>query len=342
MKKPPNHAKQDAKQRVVQRNVTRSSAIIFFGTPDYVIPVLDALKNAGYDIAAVVCQPPKPIGRHGIAEPSPVAQWADKFNIQVIDKRPKDCVEEIRKIGAPVAVLEAYGRLIPQELINAFPKGIINVHPSLLPKYRGASPVEGALVSGDQETGVTILKLDADLDHGPILSQFTETILPEDNRVTLRKRLFDKAASVLPEILQEYLDGKTKLKEQDHDKATFTTLMKKEMGFIPPEYVAAATKGDALQGKKWPIPFVKGLTIHPSPITIHRFIRAVNPWPGAFTNVKLMVNGQWLTKRLKILEAHLELLTINHYSLIIDRVQLEGKNPVSWKQFKEGYPATTF
>ena len=316
--------------------------LIFFGTPDYVISVLDALKSAGCEIAAVVTQPPKAVGRRGVIEPSPVAQWADKFNIQVIDKRPKDCIEEILKISAEVAILEAYGRIIPQDLIDAFPKRIINVHPSLLPKYRGASPVEGALAAGEKETGVTIIKLDNELDHGPILSQFTEPILPEDTRVTLRKRLFDKAAKILVEILPQYLEGKIQPQDQDHDKATFTTLMKKEMGFIPPEYLDAATKGDAFRGKRWKIPFVKDCFLVPSAQSLDRFIRAVNPWPGAVTNVKIMVNGQWLIKKLKILEAHLDSSIINHQSLIIDSVQLEGKKPVTWKQFRQGYADAEF
>lgn len=317
--------------------------IVFFGTPDYVLPVLESLKGAGYEIAAVVCQPPKPVGRKGILTPSPVAEWADKNNVQIIDSRPKDCVEELNKIGAPVAVLEAYGRLIPQEVIDIFPKGIINVHPSLLPKYRGASPVEGALVSGDIETGVTIMKLDVDLDHGPILSQFTEPINKDDTRVTLRKRLFDRAAKVLIEILPKYLNGEIELKKQDHDQATFTTLMKKEMGFIPPKYVDLALQGQTLQGEKWSIPFVRDLTLTPSPLTLDRFIKSVNPWPGAWTNVKVIRNKQKEIRKLKILKTRVEKDPITyHLSLIPDLVQLEGKNPVSWKQFKEGYTDATF
>lgn len=316
--------------------------LIFFGTPDYVIPVLDALKDAGYDVAAVVTQPPKPVGRKKVLTPSPVAQWAKTNRIEVIDKSPKEIPPLLTNHQSPTTfgILAAYGRLVPQEVIDAFPKGIINVHPSLLPKYRGASPVEAAIVAGEKETGITIIKLDAEMDHGPVLAQFTEPIRKDDTRVTLRKRLFDKAASVLVKVLPQYLEGKTQLREQNHEKATFTTLMKKEMGFIPPEYLASALKGVPFQAQ-WEIPFIKNYSLVPNAQCLERFIRAVNPWPGAWTNVKLEAGSKKLeVKRVKILKVHLEPSNIKPQTsnFKLDLVQLEGKNPVSWKQFKEGYP----
>lgn len=271
--------------------------IVFFGTPDYVIPVLESLKSAGHKISAVVTQPDKPVGRKQVLTPSPTKLWATVNKIPVFTDfagLPK----------ADLGIVAAYGRIIPKFLIFNFKFSILNVHPSLLPKYRGASPVQAAIIAGDKQTGVTIMRLDEELDHGPIVSQFSEEIHADDTTGTLRARLFQKAAEVLVTILPAYLEGRTELREQEHKKATFTKILKKEDGKI--------------DWKK-------------KPAEIERFIRAMDPWPGAWTLLRLSSSGQ--AKRLKILKAHLE-----EGKLVPDLVQLEGKNPVSWKQFKQGYP----
>lgn len=332
--------------------------IVFFGTPDYVIPVLDALKNANHEIIAVVTQPDKPVGRKQILNPSPVAQWAGKHGIRVIDNSPKEIIPLLTHITRPtshnsfptLAILAAYGKIIPQEIIDILPKGILNIHPSLLPKYRGATPVEAAIVAGEKQTGVTIIKLDAQMDHGPILAQATEDISPDDTRATLRERLFQKGAQILIEILPAYFEGRVELREQDHKKATFTKLLKKEHGFIPGKFIDGVLRGETLN-EEWQIPFVKDLTIRQSPITIHNFIRAMHPWPGAWTWVRLRMTDSSEQKRLKILKAHVEQVPASHPqnsthfplpTLVLDLVQLEGKTPVSWKEFKRGYPEASF
>lgn len=311
--------------------------IIFFGTPDYAIPVVGALKGAGHEIVAVVTQPPKPVGRKKILTPSPIAKWAEKEKIRILDDRPKNVLEQLKEFCAPIAILASYGRIIPQSVIDVFPLGILNVHPSLLPKYRGATPVEAALVAGEKETGVTIIKLDAEMDHGPILAQVSERIQEDDDRINLRARLFQKGAELITEVLPEYIEGKLEPREQRHNDATYVTLFAKGHGFIPPEFLDAALKGIPLR-TQWQIPFIKDFTIHPSPIIINNFIRAVNLWPGAFTSVKLKIKNENLERRLKILRAHLE----NTTTLVLDEVQLEGKNPVSWEQFQKGYPNASF
>jgi methionyl-tRNA formyltransferase len=132
--------------------------------------------------------------------------------------------------------------------------------------------------------------------------------------------------------------GKITPRKQDDLKATFTREIKKTDGFIPSKYLDKAMTGSHTVKSNWEINFMKDFAIHPSPIVIHRFIRAMQPWPGAWTEIKLMVNGLWIKKRLKILKTHLQTESAtSHQSLIIDEVQLEGKNPVSWRQFKEGY-----
>ncbi|OGY07127.1 MAG: methionyl-tRNA formyltransferase [Candidatus Blackburnbacteria bacterium RIFCSPHIGHO2_01_FULL_40_17] len=308
--------------------------IVFFGTPDFVLPVLENL-HSNFEVVAVVTQPPKPVGRKQILTPSSVAVWAQQKGIQIFDGSPKEILQPIKELGAIVAVVAAYGKIIPGDLLNIFPSGMINVHFSLLPRYRGASPVEAAIASGDEKTGITIIKLDKGLDTGPIIHQSEEPILENDTKETLRTRLFKKTAKILVEILPSYLDNKIELKPQDNSKATYTTLIEKEHGFIPPEYVQAALDGKTLD-VEWPTPFIKGFVRKPSPSSMEHFIRALSPWPTASTEVAKN-DMQHTTKRIKLLKAHIE-----DGKLVLDQVQLEGKNQVSWKQFKEGYPKAKF
>src|SRR3989344_3520100 len=174
--------------------------IIFFGTPAYVITIVDTLHKtfkarAGESpITAVVTQNPKPVGRKQILEYSPVDTWAYKKGVPKFFN-PRDILKN--KINADMGVLASYGTIIPSEVINHFPYGIINIHFSLLPELRGAAPIPATLILGKKEAGVTIFKIDEILDHGPILSQFREEIHPEDTTGILMVRLFERSAEVL-------------------------------------------------------------------------------------------------------------------------------------------------
>lgn len=288
--------------------------IVFFGTPEYVIPILKALAKH-YEIMAVITQAPKPVGRKQQLQYSPVDTWAFKRKIAIFHSAD----EFVKKgVSTELGILAAYGEKIPKEVINFFPLGILNIHPSILPLYRGASPVQAAITSGDNQTGVSIIKMDEELDHGPIVAQFKEDILDNDTTESLRTRLFARSTQVLVEMLPAYLAGKIRPREQDHAKATFTKSLKKEDGFL-----------DLKKTK---------------PQEAERFIRAMDPWPMAWTLLHLrqasrtnVSKGQ--ARRFKILKAHLNPDT-GH--LILDTVQLEGKNPVSWKQFREAYPLSSF
>lgn len=284
--------------------------IVFFGTPEYVVPIPEALKNAGHEIVAVVTQPPKPVGRKREIVPSPVAKWATSTGIKVLTSHAS--LLQCSEAKADIGILAAYGRIIPKVVIKLFPNGILNIHPSLLPKYRGASPVQAAIMAGEKETGVTFIKLDEEVDHGPVIAQFKEPIKKDDTTGTLRARLFQKAGHVLEEILPLYLERRILPREQEHKKATFTTLIKKSDGFVKPQDVA-----DALGGK--------------DSQRVERFVRAMQPWPGAWT---IITKNE---KKLQILKAHTE-----DGKLILDEVQLEGKKPVAWRQFQDGYPEAKF
>ena len=301
--------------------------IVFFGTPDYVLPVLSAIHKKFVTgpgvspIVAVVTASPKPVGRRQILTYSPIDKWAHEHKIPIF-YRAKDFLEG--RIEADFGVLASYGEIIPPGVINSFPKGILVIHPSLLPKFRGASPIPAAIINGETKTGVTIFKMDEKVDHGKIISQFKEDILPDDNGETLRNRLFEKSADVLTELIEPYLRNKIVPRVQDESEATFTKITKKDDGFIKLEDFATSLRGDSSEATE-----------------IERKLRAFYPWPGVWTKVKVIGNSeQRIEKRLKILKAHLEKYSLSPigYKLVLDEVQLEGKNPVSWKQFNEAYP----
>lgn len=320
--------------------------IVFFGTPDYVLPVLEKLHrkfkspNQKSPIVAVVTQKPKPSGRKQLLTYSPVDCWAHKKGV------PKffSSTEYINsKISADIGVLASYSEIIPESAIKCFKYGVLNIHPSLLPLYRGASPVQAAIVAGDKETGVSIIKMDKLLDHGPIVSQFKEEILPNDTNESLRIRLFTRAAEVLITLLPAYVSGKITPRLQEHPKAAFTYQIKKEGAFIPPEYLNSALQAKTFRGQ-WTIAFIKDFSLMPKAISLNNFIRAMQPWPISWTYVQLAQGPKLNAKRLKILKAHLEKVKPSalSFKLVLDVVQLEGKNPITWQQFTQGYPNYSF
>src|SRR5450830_1643742 len=187
--------------------------IVFFGTPDYVMPVLTGLHKkfvtgpGKSPIVAVVTQSPKPVGRKEVITFSPVDRWAHEHKIPIHYSANELAIDSVE---ADMGVLASYGEIIKKEVIDLFPHGILVIHPSLLPKYRGASPIPAAIAAGDSITGVTILKMDEKVDHGPIVSQFKEEILPTDTGETLRARLFERSAGVLVELMKPYMQAKIK------------------------------------------------------------------------------------------------------------------------------------
>ena len=223
-------------------------------------------------------------------------------------------------------IIADFGQIIPKKILEIPKYGSLCLHPSLLPKYRGASPVQFAIINGEKETGVTIIKMDERVDHGPIIAQFKEEIKPDDTSESLYERLFAAGGQVLVTILPAWVEGRIKPRKQDHKQATYTKTLKREGGFIPGKDLRAAMEGKSLAKAK----------------EIKRKIRAFRPWPSTWTKIQLTThNSQLTTKRLKLLQAHLESPQIpntKYQILVLDKVQLEGKKPVTWKQFKEGYP----
>jgi len=282
--------------------------IVFFGTPEFCLPVIEKIqktftkKIGDPAIVGVVTQEPRPTGRKQVLTYSPIDRWAHDHHTPTYYS-PQALLGS--GIKADIGILAAYGKIINQECLDFFPFGILNIHPSLLPKLRGASPLQTAIAQGENITGASIIKLDDKMDHGPIVAAFTEEVRPDDTPETLGQRIFGKSAQVLVDLIPAYLAGKIKLRQQDNNQATFTKLLNKESGFVPLSDLKLALEGKEAE-------------------KLERLFRAMQPWPGIWSLVK--------DKRLKILKIHLE-----EGKLIIDEVQLESKNPVPWKQFSSAY-----
>ncbi|HUZ07446.1 MAG TPA: methionyl-tRNA formyltransferase [Candidatus Paceibacterota bacterium] len=232
--------------------------IVFMGTAELSCASLEKLAGK-YSIVAVVTQPDKPKGREMKLQFSPVKMLAEKLQLPVLQPakaRDEKFISELRGLQPDLIVVVAYGQILPQAILDLPKFGCVNVHTSLLPKYRGASPIQSAILNGEIETGVTIMKMDAGLDTGEILTQARTPVLPEDNSQTLHDRLAQLGAKLLVETIPNYVAGKISPKPQPVEGASYATKIKKEDGKID-----------------WNEPAEK----------ILNRLRAFTPWPGAFT-----------------------------------------------------------
>ena len=234
-----------------------SLRVVFMGTPDYGVPSLEALIAAGYDVAGVFCQPDKPSGRGKKIAFCPVKQCAVAHGIPVFQpvKTRVDGVEPLRKLAPDLCVTAAFGHILSQEVLDIPRLGTVNVHASLLPKYRGSAPVNWALINGETVTGVTTMLTDKGMDTGDILMQREIEILPEDNAGTLVDRLARVGAELLIETLRAIEAGTCPRRKQDEAAASYYPLLKKEMGKMDFTKTAAQLRD---------------------------FTRGMNPWPGAY------------------------------------------------------------
>lgn len=304
---------------IEQRSSQTSEKIscIFFGTHAFAKVILQSLIDANYDITFVVTQPDRPVGRKQELQKPATKILAEQFGIPVT--QPESLKNyTLQANNAELAICAQYGALIPQDILNRFPKGIINVHTSLLPKYRGASPIQTALRNGETTTGITIMKMDKGMDTGAILSQKKITILPDETYPELEARMAEIGANLLLETLPQYLDGSLQPQTQDDSQATKCKMISREDGKID-----------------W----------QQSTQTIYNMYRAFTPWPGIWT--------MWGNKRLKLLsispsEAKFEqgkaqventrlFIGTADKSVEIRQIQLEGKPAMNTAEFIQGY-----
>lgn len=279
----------------------------FFGTPHIAVFVLDELKSAGYVPSLIVTNPDALVGRKQILTPPPAKVWADGNNIPVIQPtslKDASTLPELTNTHWDVLIVAAYGKLIPLWLLNLPVHGVLNVHPSLLPKLRGASPIRSAILQNNRETGVTIMRLDAELDHGPIIAQLPATIAPEHWPVAgsiLDEGLARQGGALLASIIPDWTTGTITATEQDHTAATFCAKIDKSMSelIIDPDNLPTGTVALEYLCK----------------------IRAFDGWPETF----FIYNG----KRIKIKHANLDASG----TLVITRIVPEGKNEQDWDHY---------
>ncbi len=301
--------------------------VIFFGTPEFSVkPLLALMNDPGIEISAVVTQPDKPVGRKQEMLPSPVKIAVAGSGITILQpesvKNNNEFFELVKNLKPDFIVTAAYGKILPVELINIPKHYSINIHASLLPKYRGASPVEQALLNGDSETGITFIRMDEGMDTGDILLIQRLQIRPEDDNSMLRDRLSLLAAGLLPFLLKDIIEGEIRPIPQKNSLASYCKKIEKEDGEIKPAGSTAAQ--------------------------IANQIRALNPWPSTY----LFYQG----KRIKIISAEscasIKGLEAGHFEtagdqlflgcmddtrLKITNLQLEGKNPSSIQDFLRGH-----
>lgn len=210
-----------------------SKPIVFFGTEDFSLATLKKLIEADYHIAAVITKPDTPRGRgHKLTSPS-VKVLAQQYNIPVWQpQKLKEITDNIRTLGPATGVLVSYGKIIPQSIIDLFAPGIINIHPSLLPKYRGPSPIESAIENGDQETGVSIMQLSAAMDAGPVYTQIHHPLTGTETQPELYNTLGQKGAEMLLKVLPDIMDGSLQPTPQDNSRATYCQLLTKEDAWL--------------------------------------------------------------------------------------------------------------
>ena len=296
--------------------------IIFMGTPAFAVPVLQRLLDAEQDVMAVYSQPDRPSGRGKKLSPTPVKQFALENGLDIRQPRslrPEDVQTELASLSPDVIIVAAYGLFLPPAVLELPPLGCLHIHPSLLPKYRGPSPVVTAILNGDDVTGVTIMKLDEGMDSGPILAQREVSIGGDERAPELTNRLFALGADLLIDTLHVWASGQVEARQQNDHHATITSLVKKEDGEIDWTHSAKL---------------------------IARMVRAYQPWPGTFTywNGKLLkivtasaTEGEVLPG--KVISPGDDRLGIGSSDGVLEvtSLQIEGKKAMTAKEFLQGY-----
>ena len=300
--------------------------IVFLGTPEFAVPSLRALAEAGHEIAAVYTQPDRPKGRGNQVFESPVKAMALQLGLPVLQperiRRP-EAFTQLQALGAELMVVVGYGQIIPQSIIDLPRYGILNVHGSLLPKYRGAAPIQWAIANGERETGVTIMQIDAGLDTGDVLRKDATQIGGEEAAPELGSRLARMGASLLLETITDLPAGRVHPEQQDDAEATYAPILKKEDGYVNWQF----------SGQQ-----------------IYDRLRGFTPWPGAFTIFRQMPLSLIRVRPADGIELAPGALAVDKKRLTVGcgdgsalellEVQLAGKKRMMADAFVNGYRPT--
>ena len=310
---------------VSDMSIQRTLRLVFMGTPAFAVPALDALIDSGCNIVGVYTQPDRRSGRGRHLAAPPIKQAAAKRGLPVFQpaslRRDEEARRQITELAPDIIVVVAYGLFLPADTLAVPAFGALNLHPSLLPRHRGPSPVATAILDGDATTGVTLMQLDEGMDSGPIITQRSTSIRADETAEDLTVRLFETGADMLAETIQQWRSGQIMSTPQDETEATVTRLLEREDG--------------AIDWKR-------------SANYIVRQLRAYHPWPGAFT--------YWKGRQTKVLWAKAldtdtgsaagEVVEVpqgiavatGKGALLLRRVQLEGRQAADISDFARGYP----
>ena len=298
--------------------------ILFAGSPQLAVPCLEAVQ-ARHEVAAVLTNPDRPAGRRGLPVPTPVKARALELGIPVLQPPRLDAefLQQVKALGCELLVAAAFGRIFPEAFLGLFPRGGLNVHPSLLPRHRGPSPIPAAILAGDAETGVTVQRLAVRMDSGDILRARSLPLSGSETTGSLIPVLAGLGAELLAETLAEMEQGREQGRPQEETAATYCRLLRKEDGRISwerePEY-------------------------------IERLVRACDPWPGAFTSFRgqtllLLAAGVHPGPPPPKASQGLVFGTDNRYGILVragqgvlsvTRLQLQAKKPMDWRSFLNG------
>jgi len=296
--------------------------LAFLGTPAFAVPTLERLVGRGHQVLAAVTQPDRPKGRgQALAQP-PVKEAALRLGVPVYQpervKRP-EAVDYLRSLAPEAMVVVGYGQIIPQSILDIPPLGILNVHASMLPKYRGAGPIQWAIVNGETSTGVTIMRIDAGLDTGPMLLKAETAIGADETAIDLGRRLSVMGADLLVEALDALAAGHIVPQPQDNAQATYAPMLKKEDGRI-----------------EW----------SRSALQIHNQVRGVQPWPGAHSIFRAAALHVWRTRPVEtgtggppgaLLRIKPLLVACGVGALELIEVQVEGRKRMPAADFANGH-----
>ncbi len=298
--------------------------LIFMGTPDFSVGTLELLVQAGHKVSLVVTQPDKPKGRGKSIQFSPVKEAALSHGLAVYQPkriREPECIEHLRKYHADAIVVVAFGQILPKEILEMPRYGCINVHASLLPKYRGASPIQWAVIEGEPVTGVTTMRMDEGLDTGDIILKEEVRLHDGETGGSLFARLAETGARLCRKTLEELSKGTASFTPQEHEKATYTTMIKKQLGEID-----------------WTKPAQE----------LERLIRGLDPWPSAYTrldgktlkvwkaSVREGTGGKKPGTVLTVGKDCLEVQTGDGILALLE-IQLEGKKRMKAEAFLRGF-----
>lgn len=277
---------------------------VLFATPRFGALVLQGLVKRGMEPLALVTNPDRPVGRKQVVTPPPAKQMATELGLDIPVLQPtklEEVYDQLRELGADVFVVAAYGKILRQELIDIAPHGVVGIHGSVLPKYRGAAPMQQALIDGAPETGISLFVVDAEVDHGPVIADGTIAVAENETYLTLEAKLAELGAVVTATRLPMWLTGGITAREQNHELATFTKKFSSEDGHVSYEDLVKAMNGNAELAR-----------------TISNKIRGLTPEPGVWTE-----HGD---ARIKLLESHTE-----HGALVVTGYQRSGKVAVKEK-----------